>query len=137
MGVTYQIASVKSNSMIKAATSYAGRPASGPPLTKHVMRTEIERLIRLGPFPPESEASLEFLREMEELIASIKKPVTNEEAKTLISLFEPPDSCYGLAWSVLHLIETAPSWPISNCLENPKNEWVLSLCERAIRGGLL
>lgn len=76
------------------------------------MRPEIERLVRLGPFPQESGTSLEFLREVENLTASIEKPLTDEEAKALISLFEPPDSCYGLAWSVLHLIETVPGWPI-------------------------
>ena len=77
------------------------------------MRPEIARLVQLGPFPPEPEASLEYLREAEDLILSIKKPVTDEEARALISLFGPPDSCYGLAWSVLHLVETAPGWPIT------------------------
>ena len=101
------------------------------------MRPEIVRLVQLGPFPPETVASLEYLREAEDLVLSIKKPVTDEEARALISLFGPADSCYGLAWSVLHLIESAPGWPMTACLENPKNEWVVSLRDRAVRGGLL
>lgn len=101
------------------------------------MRPEIERLVQLGSLPPESEASLEYLREAEDLYRAIKRPVTDEEARALISLFGPPDSCFGLAWSVLHLIETAPSWPMIDCLQNPKNEWVASLRDRAVRGGLM
>lgn len=42
------------------------------------MRPEIERLVRLGPFPQESGASLAFLREVEDLTASIEKPVTDD-----------------------------------------------------------
>ena len=101
------------------------------------MRPEIKQLIDLGPLPPEAKASLEYLREAEGLLGAIKKPVSDEEARKLVLLFGPPDSCYGFAWSLLHLIETAPSWPIADCLENPKNEWVASLRDRAIRGGLL
>jgi len=101
------------------------------------MRPEIQRLIDLGPLPAEAEASLEYLREAESLLRTIRKPVSNEEARALILLFGPSDSCYGFAWSLLHLIESAPGWPIADCLEKPKNEWVASLRDRAIRGGLL
>jgi len=101
------------------------------------MRPEIERLVQLGPLPPEPAASIEYLREAEKLILAVSKPVTNEEARALVTLFGPPDSCYGLAWSVLHLIESAPGWPMVDCLENPNNEWVVSLRDRAVRGGLL
>lgn len=101
------------------------------------MRPEIQQLIDLGALPPEAEASLEYLRVAESLLRAIEKPVSDEEARGLISLFGPPDSCYGFAWSILHLIESAPSWPIADCLENPKNEWVASLRDRAVRGGFL
>ncbi|WGS87728.1 hypothetical protein [Methylomonas sp. UP202] len=101
------------------------------------MRPEIQQLIDLGPLPPEAEASLGYLREAEGLLRAIEKPLSDEEARNLISLFGPPDSCYGFAWSLLHLIETAPSWPMADCLENPKNEWVSSLRDRAVRRGFL
>lgn len=101
------------------------------------MRPEIERLVKLGPFPPEPMASIEYLREAEKLILAITKPMTNQETRALVTLFGPPDSCYGLAWSVLHLIESAPDWPIVDCIEHPNNEWVATLRDRAVRGGLL
>jgi hypothetical protein len=101
-----------------------------------IMRSEIKRLVLLGPLPPESEASVEQLRQVETLLLSVTKPVSNEEARVLVNLFGS-DGCFGLAWSVLHLIESAPGWPLPDCLVNSSNEWVASLRDRATRGGLL
>ena len=100
------------------------------------MRPEIERLVQLGPLPSEKEASVEHLRQVEALLMSINKPVSDEEARTLVSLFGP-DGCFGLAWTILHLIESSPNWPIAECLANSSNEWVASLRDRARRGGML
>ncbi|MDB6032726.1 MAG: hypothetical protein JWM16_3064, partial [Verrucomicrobiales bacterium] len=33
----------------------------------------------------------------------------------LVKVFGP-DDYYGLAWSLLHLIESAPGWPLADCL---------------------
>lgn len=100
------------------------------------MRPEITRLILLGQLLPEAEASVEHLRQLEVLLLSISKPVSNEEARALVRLFGP-DSCFGLAWTVLHLIESAPGWPLVDCLSNSNNEWVALLRDRAVRGGAL
>lgn len=54
----------------------------------------------------------------------------------MVSLFGQ-DSCFGLAWSLLHLIETSPNWPLSDVLSNCSNEWVLRLRDRAVAGGKL
>jgi hypothetical protein len=40
------------------------------------------------------------------------------------------DDCFGLAWSVLHLVETAPGWPIEERLQDADNEWVSRLKQR-------
>jgi hypothetical protein len=100
------------------------------------MRPEIQRLALLGPLPSEPEASVEHLRQVESILLSVTKPVSNEEARALGRLFGP-DGCFGLAWTVLHLIETAPGWPLVDCLVNSNNEWVASLRDRAVRGGVL
>jgi len=100
------------------------------------MRPEIARLVELGGFPSEEDATLEFLRQAEETLRGISQPLSNVEARALVGLFGP-DSCFGLAWSVLHLVETAPGWPLQDCLENSENEWITLLRDRAVRGGLL
>lgn len=100
------------------------------------MRPEIERLLLLGPLPSEDDALVEKLHLMECELRSISKPVTNDEARALVTLFGP-DDCFGAAWSLLHLIETAPGWPLSDCLVDRENEWVETLRGRAVRGGVL
>jgi len=106
------------------------------PVTSNVMRPEIKRLLLLGSLPSEDDASIDHLRLVEAELNSVVKPITDDEARALVTLFGP-DGCFGVAWSFLHLIETAPGWPITDCLMNLENEWVLSLRNRAIRGGRL
>jgi hypothetical protein len=38
-----------------------------------------------------------------------------------------PDDCFGLEWSLVGLVETAPGWPLADCLENTDNEWIQGL----------
>lgn len=40
-------------------------------------------------------------------LRAIPRPVTAEEAEALAAYFGP-DDCYGVAWTLLHLIETGP-----------------------------
>lgn len=103
-------------------------------MTKSSVRTEVEELEKLGPLPSEDEAEVAQLERIEELYRAIAKPITDAEARVLVELFGP-DDCYGLAASFMHLIETAPGWPLKNCLEQPNNEWKIELRNRAIRGG--
>jgi hypothetical protein len=100
------------------------------------MRPEIKRLLLLGPLPSEDDASVDQLRLMETELRSITRPITNDEARALLTLLGP-DDCFGGAWSFVHLIETAPGWPLSDCLVDLENEWVVTLRDRAIRGGML
>ncbi len=106
------------------------------------MRDEIKQLLALGPLPSTDEvmaAPEQFenkLKSFEKLTQAITRPVTDEEACALVTLFGP-DECFGGAWALVHLIETALGWPIKECLKNERNEWVKFLKDRAIRGGRL
>ena len=75
-----------------------------------MIRPEIEELERLGPLPADDDDDPGIDRKLfdvEHLLAAVDPPVTVEEARVLAALF-PRDggTCYGLAWSLLHLIET-------------------------------
>ncbi len=94
------------------------------------MRPEVLALVALGPLPAEANASAEQLELYERSIQSISAPVTDHEARSLTSLFGE-DSCFGLAWSLLHLIETSPNWPLGDELTNHSNMWVSLLFERS------
>ncbi|RYY83030.1 MAG: hypothetical protein EOO15_22065 [Chitinophagaceae bacterium] len=98
------------------------------------MRKEVVILTTLGPLPSETAASVELLKQLDAAYRAIDRPITDEEAIALVEMFGK-DGCFGLASSLAHLIETAPSWPLSQCLRNVANPWVVELRDRAIRGG--
>ena len=81
------------------------------------MRPEVIRLVELGPLPTEDDERPEdeivaLLSEYERNLDALERPVTDEEAMALLKVFHPSgDSCFGLAWTLLHSIETAPNWP--------------------------
>jgi hypothetical protein len=100
-----------------------------------MVRDEVKELQRMGPPPSEEELIRNpspFLEKYEQLLLSIEKPVTDEEAKVLTGIFGV-DGCFGLGWTLLHLIETAPHWSAEECLENIENEWIQMLKDRAER----
>lgn len=96
------------------------------------VRKEIEEMSALGPLPSEDDVDVAVLKKYEELYRAIVKPVTDQEARKLVELFGP-DGCFGLASSIMHLIETAPSWPLEDCLCDLSNEWKVELRNRSIR----
>src|SRR5438034_11814492 len=96
------------------------------------MRTQVERLLELGKFPASKSAVPEIIREQQALLLALEPPLTDDEAKRLIQIFGN-DDYYGLAWTLLHLIETAPNWPIEECLLSRENEWIDRLHKRVQR----
>jgi hypothetical protein len=103
------------------------------------MRTEIKELEKMGPLPPNEIAMLPEQRQNMErygmLIASIRKPVTDEEARVLISLLGP-DDCFEMAETLVRFIETAPGWPLWDCLEDTSNGWISTLRQRLENAGI-
>jgi hypothetical protein len=96
-----------------------------------LMREEIIKLVRLGVLPSGADADIERIKHIQALLADIKTPISDQEAEELVKIFGN-DDCFGLAWTIIHLIETAPSWPIQQCLMvNPDNEWITLLKKRA------
>jgi hypothetical protein len=99
------------------------------------MQAPIIELTKLRRLPDEASVDAATLRRLEQLARSITKPVSDEEARALVRLFGPDDSCYGIAWTLLHLIETAPHWPLRDCLPKNAGEWIELLRIRARNGG--
>lgn len=102
------------------------------------MRSEVIELGKLGPLPsdesvldkPNGEA---LVSKYEELIRAIRPPVTDAEARVLVGILGPGE-CFEVEWTLIHLIETAPNWPLSDCLMNTNNEWIATLKQRVING---
>ena len=97
------------------------------------IRTEVQRLIDLGPFPASSNAEEADIDHREAVLKSIAPPLTAQEATALMSCFGP-DEAFGLAWALLHLIETAPGGPPpASKPADSDNEWIRRLWARSHR----
>lgn len=96
------------------------------------VRTDVAALAALGPLPDESADEFTIARH-QVYLSKIRPPVSDEEAALLIGLFGP-DDCYGLAWTLLHLVETAPGGvPLTSEPDDDANEWLRHLWARSHR----
>lgn len=99
------------------------------------MRPEVAAFVADGELPSWDDDGDEIDRRVAQLDA-IVGPVTGEEARALADCFGP-DDCYGVAWSLLHLIETGPN-PVFTVRPAPDaNEWRHRLWQRCVNGGLV
>ncbi|MCA3027947.1 MAG: hypothetical protein ING66_05030 [Rhodocyclaceae bacterium] len=94
------------------------------------MQPAISAILGLGPLPSSATATAPTMQAFEDQLTRVQTPVTDEEACALVKLFGP-DDCFGLAWTLLHLIETAPGWPVEGALDGLKGAWIDRLRERA------
>ncbi len=93
-----------------------------------MIRQQIVDLVKMGPFPASKDAT-DAIETQEKLLLGITKPVTDDEARELVKVFGP-DDYFGMVWPVIHLVESAPGWPLADCLAKPSNEWVELLATR-------
>jgi hypothetical protein len=69
------------------------------------VRPVVDVFVSVGPLPADN-ASEDVIRHRQEQLEAITGPVTVDEARLLVGCFGP-DDLYGLAWTLLHLVETA------------------------------
>src|SRR5438874_6079816 len=97
------------------------------------MRPEVAQLAALGRFPHELDVDEADLAERERLVVAIEPPVTEEEARALVPpLGAEDDSLFGLAWSLVTLVESAPGWPYWDLLADQAIPWIAILRQGAI-----
>lgn len=111
-----------------SAVQYPSRADSG-------LQEAVRELAILGPLPGSASPDIAKLRKQENALRRVRKPISDDEARALIALFGP-DDCHGLAWTLVHLIESAPNWPLDDCLRDADTAWVQQLCVRAQNSSL-
>ncbi|MGV9888203.1 hypothetical protein [Streptomyces sp. NPDC003395] len=99
------------------------------------MRPEVRAFVAAGPLPGEH-ADKEEIARRDAGLRAIAAPVTAEEAGALADCFGP-DDCYGLAWSLLHLVETGPCPVVTERPDAGAGMWPHRLWRRAVDGGLV
>lgn len=104
--------------------------------TEAGLRPGVAELIDLGPMPTDAEAVADPARadRWEQLLSELTAAgdVTDAEAAALLRLFPRDDGdSFGLAWGLVHLIESAPSWPLIGALAAATGPWSRVLRQRA------
>lgn len=94
-----------------------------------MIRDEVQHFVALGPLP-DSSASEDTIQVYESALERIMPPVSVDEAKMLIRSFGKGD-CYGLAWTLVHLIESGPRLPLGPEAATDANEWIRTLWQRS------
>ena len=98
-----------------------------------MIRDSVRDFMALGPLPNEASPVDAFDPLFIERLKKIARPVSMEEASLLLQSFGPDDS-FGLAWSLLQLVETAPDCPVTEPPPASANQWVRRIWESAQRG---
>ncbi|MGK9236442.1 hypothetical protein KXS07_31965 [Inquilinus limosus] len=99
------------------------------------MRKQIEELAKLGPMPASDSVDPEQVGKYQRLIQEVQKPISNAEAIVLCRLFGN-DDFFGLAWTLMLIIESAPGWPIPTCLSHSDNEWIQLMKRRLLNAAV-
>lgn len=101
------------------------------------MRGPVRKLVEKPGLILSDSASIETVEWAGELIESFERPAQDEEAVALLELLSRSDetSCFGLNWTIVHFIETAPGWPLWSALNTAKGAWPDTLRIGAINAG--
>jgi hypothetical protein len=94
------------------------------------MQIKVCDLVMLGELPRADEAEPEFLERFQSLLSDVERPVTDEEALALAKLLGT-DDCYGIAWTLVHILEEAPGWPLRQAILAAPAEWADILVSRS------
>lgn len=90
------------------------------------LRPAVVALLDAGQLPSE-DAEVASIAKFERLITAIEEPLNRAEATELLAVFGI-DDCYGLAWTLLHLIEASDFE--FRAAPDEENEWVQRLWAR-------
>ena len=101
-----------------------------------MIRSPVAELATTGRLPAETDADAALIEKIQNQLAGIEQPVTDEEASLLCGMFSPTDdSCFGLAWSLLHTVESAPGWPLWHVIDSTVGPWAVLMRQRASNDG--
>ena len=103
------------------------------------MSSDVQAIVALGRMPSdEDEPDEGGIWRWQRALDALDAPLTAEEAVPLLECFPPDGSTtFGLAWTLLHAIESAPYNAGFVEQLDDRSPWVRLLRDRAIRGGLI
>lgn len=97
------------------------------------MRKEFEDALALGTLPPADRLSPEQTKLWQEALNGLPDAPAGEEAAALVGLLPPDETTsFGLAWTLVHAIESSPDWPVETALQS-RTWWQSLLRDRAAK----
>lgn len=90
------------------------------------VRDGVRAMHALGQLPTKVDALADgtALERWEALLAQTSGPLSDAEAALLAPLFPADDSdAFGLAWTLVHLLESAPSWANGELTQDIPAHW--------------
>jgi hypothetical protein len=100
------------------------------------IRPAVVELIALGRLPTDEQSDIDPGR-ADRWAALVRQlyaegHVTDDEARALLGLLPEGDSdSFGVAWTLVHVIESAPGWPLRDVLDHAHGPWPDLLRARA------
>jgi hypothetical protein len=96
------------------------------------VRPEFETVVALGQLPTDADLDEDAVRRYAEALDALVAAPSAYEAVALTEVFPPDESTsFGLAWTLVHTIESSPDWPVAAALDD-RNYWVTLLRERSL-----
>lgn len=86
------------------------------------MQSATLALAKLGGLPSCEDVHDDWLAKFQSYLSEIEQPVSNEDAAELAKLLGP-DDCFGMAWTLVHAIETVPGWPLEEAISEANDAW--------------
>lgn len=107
--------------------------AAGPGDSLGSVRAEVQDVLALGQLPPATAEDAPWPG-WEAALRRLDAPATDDEAEALLDVLPADEGSAfgGLAWTVLHFIETASGWPLREALDD-RSWWVRFMRERVER----
>ena len=103
------------------------------------MRAAVRELVERPGVILSDDAPPELVEWVDGLVSGLRgTKATDDEAIALLELISRSDrDMYGLNWSIVHFIETAPAWPIWPALMQTTGQWARELKIRLRNAGLV
>jgi hypothetical protein len=95
----------------------------------------VRRVLSIGRLPSDdSDPDCALLGEWQSALDAVDSPVTEEEAVALVGCLPPDEStAFGLAWTLVHIIESAAIGPAFIASLDERSWWTMQLRDRLNR----
>ena len=90
----------------------------------------VDELVKMGRLPSSDQADEGYLESFQALLGEVDGDLDKCDSIRLLQLLGP-DDCFGLAWSIVHIVENCSEWPFLFEIPDIDPGWMSVLEERS------